>query len=62
MWVRVAVTFVLLLLPTASHAQEEKRIALLIGNKDYKAGIGAQNGVVVPARAAYSRSPSASRR
>jgi hypothetical protein len=40
MWVRVAVTFVLLLLPTALHAQVEKRIALLIGNKDYKAGVG----------------------
>ena len=39
-WVRVAVTFVLLLLPTALHAQAEKRIALLIGNKDYKAGVG----------------------
>ena len=34
MWVRVAVTFVLLLLPTALHAQVEKRIALLIGNKE----------------------------
>jgi formylglycine-generating enzyme required for sulfatase activity len=41
MWVRIAVTFVLLLLPTALHAQAEKRIALLIGNKDYKAGVGA---------------------
>jgi uncharacterized caspase-like protein len=40
MWVRVAVTF-LLLLPTTLHAQAEKRIALLIGNKDYKAGVGA---------------------
>jgi formylglycine-generating enzyme required for sulfatase activity len=40
-WVRVAVTFVLLLLPTALHAQAEKRIALLIGNKDYKPGVGA---------------------
>ena len=27
-------------MPTALHAQE-KRTALLIGNKDYKAGIGA---------------------
>jgi hypothetical protein len=41
MWVRVAITFLLLLLPTALHAQAEKRIALLIGNKDYKAGAGA---------------------
>ena len=41
MWVRVAATFVLLLLPTALHAQAEKRIALLIGNKDYKIGVGA---------------------
>ena len=41
MWVRVAITIVLLLLPTALHAQAEKRIALLIGNKDYKAGVGA---------------------
>ena len=40
MWVRVAVAIVLLLLPTALHAQAEKRIALLIGNKDYKAGVG----------------------
>src|SRR5262245_28706632 len=40
MWVRVAITIVLLLLPTALHAQAEKRIALLIGNKDYKAGVG----------------------
>jgi len=31
----------LLLLPTALHAQAEKRIALLIGNKDYKPGVGA---------------------
>jgi hypothetical protein len=40
-WLRVTVTFLLLLLPTALHAQAEKRIALLIGNKDYKAGVGA---------------------
>src|SRR5262245_54347345 len=40
MWVRVAITIVLLLLPTALHAAAEKRIALLIGNKDYKAGVG----------------------
>ena len=41
MWVRVAIAILLLLLPTALHAQAEKRIALLIGNKDYKAGVGA---------------------
>ena len=40
MWVRVVVAIVLLFLPTALHAQAEKRIALLIGNKDYKAGVG----------------------
>ena len=40
MWVRVAAVIVCILLPTALHAQE-KRIALLIGNKDYKAGVGA---------------------
>jgi len=33
MWVRVAIAVVLLLLPSAVHAQAEKRIALLIGNK-----------------------------
>ena len=37
---RVAIAILLLLLPTALHAQAEKRIALLIGNKDYKAGVG----------------------
>ena len=37
---RVAVAIVLLLLPAAVQAQAEKRIALLIGNKDYKAGVG----------------------
>jgi uncharacterized caspase-like protein len=41
MWVRVAIAIVLLLLPTVLHAQAEKRIALLIGNKEYKAGVGA---------------------
>ncbi len=41
MWVRVAVAIALLLLPTAVQAQAEKRIALLISNKDYKAGVGA---------------------
>src|SRR5262245_55685697 len=40
MWVRVAIIIVLWLLPTALHAQTEKRIALLIGNKDYKVGVG----------------------
>jgi hypothetical protein len=40
MWVRIAVTFVLLLLPTALHAQAEKRIALLIGNRAYDASVG----------------------
>ena len=41
MWVRIVVAIVLLLLPTSVFAQTEKRIALLIGNKDYKAGVGA---------------------
>jgi hypothetical protein len=36
MWVRVVVAIVLLLLPTAAFAQTEKRIALLIGNSEYK--------------------------
>ena len=40
MWVRVAITFLLLLLPTALHAQAEKRIALLIGNQGYGSEIG----------------------
>jgi hypothetical protein len=40
MWVRVAITFPLLLLPTALHAQAEKRIALLIGNQGYGSEIG----------------------
>jgi Caspase domain len=40
MWVRVVIAVVLLLLPTAVFAQTEKRIALLIGNKDYKPGVG----------------------
>jgi len=31
---------VLLLLPATAFAQAEKRIALLIGNKDYKVGVG----------------------
>src|SRR5262245_28926772 len=39
MFVRVIVA-VALLLPTAELAQAEQRIALLIGNKDYKAGVG----------------------
>src|SRR5262245_60699494 len=41
MLVRVVVAIVLVLLPAAAFAQAEKRIALLIGNKDYKAGVGA---------------------
>src|SRR5262245_40170789 len=40
MLVRVVVAIVLVLLPAAAFAQAEKRIALLIGNKDYKAGVG----------------------
>src|SRR5262245_19140173 len=40
MWVRVVVAIALLLFPAAALAQAEKRIALLIGNKDYKAGVG----------------------
>ena len=41
MWVWVVVAIVLLALPTATSAQTEKRIAMLIGNKDYKADVGA---------------------
>ena len=40
-WVRAVFAITLLLWPTALHAAAEKRIALLIGNKDYKAGVGA---------------------
>jgi hypothetical protein len=40
MWVRAIIAIVLLLLPTTVFAQTEKRIALLIGNKDYKTGVG----------------------
>jgi hypothetical protein len=40
-WVRAVFTITLLLWPTALHAAAEKRIALLIGSKDYKAGVGA---------------------
>ena len=40
-WVRAVFAITLLLWPTALHAQAEKRIALLIGNKDYKPGVGA---------------------
>ena len=36
MWVRVAIATVLLLLPTALHAQAVKRVALVIGNSDYQ--------------------------
>jgi caspase domain-containing protein len=35
------VAIALLFLPSIVFAQTEKRIALLIGNKDYKAGVGA---------------------
>jgi tetratricopeptide (TPR) repeat protein len=41
MLTRVIVATILLLLPSGAFAQMEKRIALLIGNKDYKAGVGA---------------------
>src|SRR5262245_60074350 len=41
MWVRVVVAVILLLLPTAAFAQTEKRIALLIGNKNYQPAVGA---------------------
>ena len=40
-WVRAVFAITLLLWPTALHAAAEKRIALLIGNKDYKTGVGA---------------------
>jgi NAD(P)-dependent dehydrogenase (short-subunit alcohol dehydrogenase family) len=40
-WVRAVFAITLLLWPTALHAAAEKRIALLIGSKDYKAGVGA---------------------
>jgi len=40
MLLRVAVAIGLLFLPTSLLAQSEKRIALLIGNKDYKPGVG----------------------
>ena len=40
MWVRVAITFPLLLLPTALHPPAEKRIALLIGNQGHGSEIG----------------------
>ena len=40
-WVRAVFAITLLLWPTVLHAAAEKRIALLIGNKDYKAGVGA---------------------
>jgi uncharacterized caspase-like protein len=36
---RLLLTLLLLLVPSIAHA--EKRIALLIGNKDYKSGVGA---------------------
>jgi len=40
MWAGTIVAMVLWLLPTAVFAQTEKRIALLIGNKDYNVGVG----------------------
>ena len=40
MWVRVAIAIALLLLPTALHAQAEKRFALLIGNQGYASNVG----------------------
>jgi tetratricopeptide (TPR) repeat protein len=40
MWARVAAAIVFILLQTSLHAQAEKRIALLIGNRDYRAGVG----------------------
>src|SRR5262245_41495962 len=40
MWVRIAIGLALLSLPTALHAQTEKRIALLIGNQAYGSEIG----------------------
>jgi hypothetical protein len=43
MLARVVVAVVQIFLPAAALAQAEKRIALLIGNKDYKAGVGALN-------------------
>jgi formylglycine-generating enzyme required for sulfatase activity len=41
MLVRVTVAIILLLWPCVLRAQAEKRIALLIGNRDYKPGVGA---------------------
>jgi uncharacterized caspase-like protein len=38
--VRVAIVLLMLLLPSVAWAQGEKRIALLIGNQDYKASVG----------------------
>src|SRR5262249_42203278 len=40
MWVRVAATILFILLPTALHAQAERRIALLIGNRVYDPSVG----------------------
>ena len=39
--VAIALMMLLVLVPSAAWAQAEKRIALLIGNKDYKPGVGA---------------------
>ena len=41
MWVGIAVTIALLLMPSAACAQAEKRFALLIGNQGYSTKIGA---------------------
>lgn len=37
---RLIIAAFLLLLPATAFAQTEKRVALLIGNKDYKASVG----------------------
>jgi hypothetical protein len=55
MWVRVVVALALLFWPTAVFAQAEKRIALLIGNKDYKAGLGASCHPRIRGKAESSR-------
>jgi len=40
MWARVITIIALLILPTIAVAQAEERIAPLIGNRDYKPGVG----------------------
>ena len=37
--VRVVIGIAILILPSIAFAQSEKRVALLIGNKDYKTGV-----------------------